>query len=148
MRGPLDAENWWNSLVESDRALLLYHSGVPEFQVVAVNFSRRLFSGLPDIAKDVVGRTYELNKQGGVYWFGVTVSFNCPLCGKDSLEKAAIGSPTGNPQEINSFILHQKIFCQHCNQLSPKGTDLHADVHQGTYEELKTLGYLMPAPGE
>ena len=74
-------------------------------------------------------------------WFGVVVSFECPVCHISSLEKVAL--KTGQPdREAIEYGLGRRRLASHiCKGMPKPDVPLHFKVHPSTEEELRNRGF-------
>jgi hypothetical protein len=79
------------------------------------------------------------------YWFGCTVTFDCPACGRGSIEKTLCASPTDKSELISQRLSRGKLKCQICGEPIGDGVETHLDVRLGTLGELLASGFLQPA---
>jgi len=80
-----------------------------------------------------------------LHWFGVDVSFSCPVCNHRSEEKMALSASLPDDYDsVNKAINHEKLVCQHCRKPLVEGTAVSVHVHPGTPEQLKQMGYPLP----
>ena len=55
----------------------------------------------------------------GFYYFGCTVSFDCPICGRCSSEKLVCEARSPDPERVARFVSRQSIDCQLCGAAQP-----------------------------
>ena len=78
------------------------------------------------------------------YWFGCTVTFDCPACGRSSVEKTVCASPTEDSELISKRLSRGKLKCQICHEPIADGVEIHLDVRVGKLEELLASGFSHP----
>jgi hypothetical protein len=78
------------------------------------------------------------------YWFGCTVTFDCPICRRSSIEKTVCASPTDNSELISQRLSRGKLKCQICGEPIGDGVETHLDVRLGTLGELLASGFSQP----
>jgi transcription elongation factor Elf1 len=77
------------------------------------------------------------------YWFGVELTFACPVCQHLNVEKIGLNSPTADPSNLNQKINSQVLACRKCRAL-PMGAQVAVDVVPGTRESLIAKGFPFP----
>jgi hypothetical protein len=78
------------------------------------------------------------------YWFGCTMTFDCPAWGRSSVEKTLCASPGDNSELISQRLSRGKLKCQICGELIGAGVETHLDVRLGTLDDLLALGFSQP----
>ena len=78
------------------------------------------------------------------YWFGCTLTFDCPACGRSSVEKTLCASPIDNSELISQRLYRGRLKCQICDEPIGDGVETHLDVRLGTLGELLALGFSQP----
>jgi hypothetical protein len=78
------------------------------------------------------------------YWFGCTMTFDCLVCGRSSVEKTLCASPSDNSEIISQRLSRGKLKCQICGELIGDGVETHLDVRLGMLGELLALGFSQP----
>jgi len=87
--------------------------------------------------------------QNGHYYFGCTVNFDCPICGRSSSEKMVYEAGSPDPRRVADAISKRSFDCQQCGAARTEHTKLVVQVLPAELERLRILGFghVLP-PGE
>jgi transcription elongation factor Elf1 len=80
----------------------------------------------------------------GYYYFGCTVSFDCPICGRASSEKLVYQARRAEPQRVAGVIAKRAFECQHCGAARENNAGLRINVLPASTEDLRRHGFALP----
>ena len=76
-----------------------------------------------------------------LFFYGVTMTFTCQRCVKQSTEKAVVNHTSSKQHEVEEKIYERLWLCQECGIPIIQGTDVTINVEFGTPPGLKAKGY-------
>jgi predicted RNA-binding Zn-ribbon protein involved in translation (DUF1610 family) len=78
------------------------------------------------------------------YYFGCTVSFDCPICGRQSHEKRVYRAGRKDPRRVAAALAREGFDCQHCGAALVRRQKLAIEVLPAPEENLRLLGFALP----
>lgn len=77
------------------------------------------------------------------YYFGCTVSFDCPICGRCSDERMVYEAHSPDPKRVAAVLSRQEFDCQLCGAALVSRRRLNIRVLLAEAEDLLRLGFAM-----
>lgn len=80
----------------------------------------------------------------GFYHFGCTVSFDCPICGRHSVERILCEARRPEAEPVAKALSRDNFDCQYCGALLTERKKLSIQVMSVELERLRELGFAVP----
>lgn len=80
----------------------------------------------------------------GYHYFGCTVSFDCPICGRASTEKILCQARSAEAERVAAVLSRESFDCQHCGATLIRRRKLSIRVMPADLERLRALGFAVP----
>ena len=80
-----------------------------------------------------------------LHWFGLSITFHCQACQKQSVEQFVMSHTNENEDEIIREVQMQNIMCKRCGLPIVVGTQTAIKAVRGTPEQLKAAGFFVPS---
>jgi len=77
------------------------------------------------------------------YYFGCTVSFDCPICGRASSEKLVYQARWPDPKRIAAAVSKGAFECQQCGAALEKKAAVKIHVLPADEAELRVRGFVL-----
>jgi hypothetical protein len=77
----------------------------------------------------------------GYYYFGFTVSFDCPICGRASAEKMLCEARSPSADQVAAALSRESFDCQLCGAALTSRKKLSIHVLPADLERLRMLGF-------
>jgi hypothetical protein len=80
----------------------------------------------------------------GFYYFGCTVSFDCPICGRASNEKILCEARSPSADRVAAALSQESFDCQLCGAALTSRSKVNIRVLPADLERLRKLGFAIP----